>query len=177
MNNHYHIFSKYINPCRPSKHAEPTQSVGARLVASTIAAQAGEAERPRAGKRHWINPSTLEVIQYLQVTKPHHYFKCQNFQQVMSPGSPATDTTDVKKSVTLTGPNYAVWYLVTWARLLKNKLLQVIAHIAESARLPLQPMVLMTRLMTRPRRRRLLLHYARHHRPSAMSRKPRHIIS
>ena len=51
----------------------------------------------------------------------------------MSPGSPATDTTDVKKSVTLTGPNYAVWYLVTWARLLKKKLLQVIAHIAESA--------------------------------------------
>ena len=133
MNNHYHIFSKYINPCRPSKHAEPTQSVGARLVVSTIAAQAGKAEGPRAGKRHWINPSTLEVIQYLQVTKPHHYFKCQNFQQVMSPMSPATDTTDVKKSVTLTGPNYAVWYLVTWARLLKKKLLQVIAHIAESA--------------------------------------------
>ena len=89
----------------------------------------------------------------------------------------ATDTTDLKKGMTLTGSHYMVWYLVTWTRLQKKKLFHVIADIDESTPLPLQPMVLMARLMTRPRKRRLLLHYALHHRPSPMSTKPRHMIS
>jgi len=45
----------------------------------------------------------------------------------------ATETTDLKKGVTLTGPNYIVCHLVTTARLLKRKLILVIADIDESA--------------------------------------------
>ena len=44
----------------------------------------------------------------------------------------ATDTTDLKKCVALTGQNYMSWYLITWARLQKKKHLHVIADTNES---------------------------------------------
>jgi hypothetical protein len=93
-------------------------TVAARLVASTIAAQAVEEEeasdKPEASKRRWMNFTTLEVIQHLQTIKPNHSQKSQHFQQVMSPMALATDTTELKKGVTVTGPLHVMIYLVAW---------------------------------------------------------------
>jgi hypothetical protein len=50
----------------------------------------------------------------------------------MNPMALATDTTDLKKCVALTGQNYMSWYLITWARLQKKKHLHVIADTNES---------------------------------------------